>query len=151
MKKQSKLLTLVLTLVLFFVSGIHHVVNAQSNVKFTEPKKTQVSVTTQEEKPYIYVEQMPEFEGGGAAFKKFMTANLKYPASGAGGITFASFIVEKDGSLSDIEINKSADEAMDAEVIRIIKLTNGKWKPGKQNRKTVRVKLTLPIRLAASN
>src|SRR5690606_3110437 len=96
------------------------------------------------------VNQMPEFEGGEAAFMKFMTANLKYPTSGAEGTTFISFIVEKDGAISNIKVLRSASETMDKEVTRVIGLTSGKWKPGKQNGRVVRVELTQPIEFTAS-
>lgn len=149
--KNQNVLKLALSFTLLMLITSYSEVKAQSNVKFTEPKKqTQDAVVVQEEKPYTYVEQMPEYEGGEAAFMQFMAKNMKHQATGAEGTSFVSFIIEKDGSLSNIEVVKSANAALDKEIVRVLKLTSGKWKPGKQNGRTVKVKMVQPVKFAGS-
>ncbi len=116
---------------------------AQTDVKFVEPEKV-----------YLNAEQMPEFEGGQQTLLRFLGKNIKYPEaakkSGTAGITVVSFIVEKDGTISNTEINRSAGTVLDLEAVRVIELTSGKWKAGKQNGEPVKVKLTAPVQFSAT-
>ena len=100
------------------------------------------------EKPFDVVEQMPEFPGGTPELMKYISTNVKYPAeatkNGAQGRVLVQFIVEKDGSISEVEVIKKVNEHLDAEAVRVVNAMP-KWKPGKQNGETVRVKYTLPI------
>lgn len=141
--KNRNILMLTFSVLLFTLVASFSEVQAQSDVKFTEPEKV-----------YLYAEQMPEFEGGQQGFIKFLAENVKYPEAekkaGTEGLAAISFIVEKDGSLSNIEIKKSAGTALDLEAIRIVELTSGKWKAGKQNGKPVKVKVTTPVQFSAS-
>lgn len=98
---------------------------------------------------YKIVEQMPEFPGGEKALRAFLTENVKYPSiakeNGIYGRVICQFIVEKDGSISDVEAVKSSGErSLDNEAIRVIK-SMPKWKPGKQRNKPVRARFTMPI------
>ena len=97
---------------------------------------------------FMVVETMPEFPGGMAALMKFIAINLKYPEelqeSAIQGRVLVSFVVDKDGSITDIEIVRGVDALLDAEAIRIVKLMP-KWKPGIQQGKAVRVKYTVPV------
>ncbi|TPE44276.1 TonB family protein [Pontibacter mangrovi] len=106
----------------------------------------------QSDKPYTYVEQMPTFEGGDQEMMKFLGTNIRYPEdakkAGVEGLVVLSFVVDADGSLSNPKIVKSLSTSTDAEAIRVIKLMDGKWQPGKQNGKAVPVIYTLPIRFA---
>ncbi|MBF9252820.1 energy transducer TonB [Pontibacter sp. 172403-2] len=99
---------------------------------------------------YAFVEQMPEFKGGEAAMLEFLGSNIKYPKAaqeaGVEGLTVLSFVVEKDGSITDIRTLKSLSPETDKEAIRVVKLMSGDWKPGSQNGVPVRTKYTLPIR-----
>ncbi len=100
------------------------------------------------EKPFDVVEQMPEFPGGTPELMKYISTNVKYPAeatkNGAQGRVLVQFIVEKDGSISEVEVIKKVNEHLDAEAVRVVNAMP-KWKPGKQNGEPVRVKYTLPI------
>lgn len=98
---------------------------------------------------YKVVEQMPEFPGGEKALRAFLTENVKYPSiakeNGIYGRVVCQFIVEKDGSISDVRAVKSSGEiSLDREAIRVIKMMP-KWKPGKQRNKPVRARFTMPI------
>lgn len=99
-------------------------------------------------KVFDVVEQMPSYPGGMGALMQYLSSNIKYPKEaeekGAQGRVITSFIVEKDGSISDIKIKISVHPALDAEAIRIVKKMP-KWIPGKQGGEPVRVKYTLPI------
>ncbi|MBB6611162.1 TonB family protein [Pontibacter sp. Tf4] len=102
--------------------------------------------------PFMYVEQMPVFEGGEVELQKYIAKNLRYPETtreaGKTGLVVATFIVEPDGQLSDIGILKGLDEAADTEVKRILETMSGKWLPGRQNGKAVQVRYTLPVRFS---
>ncbi|MBJ6118639.1 TonB family protein [Pontibacter sp. BT310] len=107
------------------------------------------------EKPYEFVEQMPQFAGGELEMQKFIARSIRYPKTtkeaGIAGLVVASFIVEPDGSLSNITILKGLDEAADQEARRVIEAMSGKWEPGKQNGNVVPVRFTIPIRFALVN
>ncbi len=90
-------------------------------------------------------------EGGeynGNMIKHFQT-NLRYPKGAiereVQGKVFISFIIEKDGKISELSVVKSADPDLDAESIRVLKLTEGNWIPGKINGELVRVKKIFPV------
>ena len=94
------------------------------------------------------VEEMPQYPGGPQALFKFLGENVHYPAeaekAGIQGRVIATFVVEKDGSISQPTIVKSVDPLLDAEAIRVISAMPN-WIPGKQNGKVVRVKYTVPL------
>jgi TonB family protein len=100
-----------------------------------------------------FVEQMPEFlEGGEQGLKDFLSMNIRYPEKakeiGAEGTVFIECNVLKDGTLNDFKLLRGVKGApdLDKEAIRVVKLTSGKWKPGKQNGKPVNVRMILPVR-----
>ena len=94
------------------------------------------------------VEQMPEYPGGPKALMEFLNNNVQYPAeaekAGIQGRVIATFVVEKDGSISNAKVVKSVNPLLDAEAIRVISAMPN-WIPGKQNGKVVRVKYTVPL------
>ena len=94
------------------------------------------------------VEQMPEYPGGPKALMEFLNNNVQYPAeaekAGIQGRVIATFVVEKDGSISNARVVKSVDPLLDAEALRVIGAMPN-WKPGMQNGKIVRVKYTVPL------
>ncbi|MBD2705274.1 energy transducer TonB [Spirosoma sp. BT702] len=98
---------------------------------------------------YTQLEQVPEFQGGMAELGKFLSTNLSYPVdaqrAGVQGRVFVSFVVCTDGTLCDYEILKGVQPDVDQEALRVVKSMNGKWKPGFQRGKAVRVKYNLPI------
>lgn len=94
------------------------------------------------------VEEMPQYPGGMQAMLSFLQENITYPKDAQekkiSGRVLVTFVVEKDGSISNVETVKSVFPSLDEEAVRIVKgMPN--WKPGKQNGKVVRVKYTLPI------
>lgn len=99
-------------------------------------------------KVFTEVEQAPGYPGGVDKFFKFLQQNIKYPAEARNkkiqGKVFVSFIVEKDGSLSNIKVVRDPGAGCGAEALRVMKLSP-KWNPGIQNGKKVRVQYTLPI------
>ena len=99
-------------------------------------------------KPYDVVEKMPQYPGGTGKLFEYLSKNVRYPKEAEDkclqGRVIATFIVEKDGSITNAKIVKSIDPALDAEALRVI---NGmpNWNPGMQNGEPVRVKYTVPI------
>jgi len=103
----------------------------------------------EEEVVFVVVEKMPEFPGGQQALFKYLSENVKYPViaqeNGIQGRVICQFVVNKDGSIVDVEVVRSGgDPSLDKEAIRVIK-SMPKWKPGKQRGKAVRVKYTVPV------
>jgi protein TonB len=94
------------------------------------------------------LEIQPEPYGGMGAFSKFLSKNLRFPAAasdaGASGRVIVSFVIEKDGSLSNIVVERGAGYGMDQEAVRVLKLAKA-WKPGIQNGQPVRVRYMVPI------
>ncbi|MEJ8758573.1 energy transducer TonB [Pontibacter sp. H259] len=102
-----------------------------------------------EEKPYDYVEQMPAFPGGEAELNKWVAKNTRYPTqaqrAGIEGLVVVSFVVGKDGSISEVKVLKSLGSGTDEEAMRVVKAMP-KWNPGKQNGRSVPVRYTYPFR-----
>ena len=94
------------------------------------------------------VEKMPEFPGGPQELFGFLAKTIKYPAeaekAGTQGRVIATFVVRKDGSISDAHVVKSVDPLLDAEALRVINAMPA-WTPGSQSGKPVNVKYTIPI------
>ena len=99
---------------------------------------------------YNTVEVAPEYPGGISKFYQYITQNYQIPdelqKTGVNGTVHVSFVVEQDGSLTDIKVIRDLGHGTGTEAIRILKKSK-KWTPGIQNGKTVRVRYTLPIRL----
>jgi protein TonB len=97
---------------------------------------------------FRYAEVMPSFPGGDAAMMKFIGENIKYPPlandRGIQGRVFVSFIVGRDGSITDVKVAQSVDPMLDAEAVRVVKLMPI-WKPGEHRGKPVRFSQSLPI------
>ena len=98
--------------------------------------------------PNFGLDVMPEPIGGDKAWAKFLSKNLRYPGQaqedGINGKVIVSFIIEKDGTLSNITVIKPAGNGFDEEAMRVLKLAKA-WKPGMQNGQAVRVKYMLPV------
>jgi len=111
-------------------------------------QKTVVSQKDQKEDPFNVVEDMPAFPGGMEAMIQFISSNIKYPADAkkqkVDGRVLVKFVVEKDGSITEVKVIKPTFPSLDAEAIRVVKAMP-KWKPGYQNGKAVRVQFTMPI------
>ena len=102
----------------------------------------------QTERAFDVVEQMPQYPGGPTELFQFLSKTVKYPEAaekaGTQGRVIATFIVEKDGSISDARVVKSVSKELDEEALRVINAMP-KWTPGMQSGKNVRVKYTIPI------
>ncbi|QZT36255.1 energy transducer TonB [Halosquirtibacter xylanolyticus] len=102
----------------------------------------------EEEEIFNFVEDMPMFPGGNAALLKYIGKTVKYPViaqeNGIQGRVFVTFVVEKDGSVTDVRIARGVDKALDREAVRVVK-TLPRWKPGMQRGKAVRVSYSVPI------
>lgn len=99
-------------------------------------------------KVFDVVEEMPSFPGGNGALMSYLASNIKYPVvaqeNGVQGRVIVSFVVERDGSISDVRVARSVDPSLDREAQRVVK-SMPRWKPGKQNGSAVRVKYTVPV------
>jgi protein TonB len=95
-----------------------------------------VEVETKTESPFLTVEQQPEFPGGMKALGDFLSKSLKYPraaaSAGVSGRVFVSFVVNSDGSLTDLQVLKGIGFGCDEEAIRVMQKMPH-WKPGKQS------------------
>ena len=105
-------------------------------------------VAEKNQQAFDVVEQMPEFPGGIKALLDYLCQNVKYPADAEKqkieGRVIANFVVETDGSISNVEVFRPVFPSLDAEAVRVLSAMP-KWKPGMQSGKVVRVKYTVPI------
>ena len=133
--------TLVLLAVVFAPAGA----NAQN--KKVKKARTHKDTTT-DDKVYDVCEQMPTYEGGNVALLKYLTDSVKYPElakkHGVQGRVVIGFIVEKDGSLTNVKVLRAVDRALDAEALRVVK-GMPKWIPGCQDEQLVRVRYNVPV------
>lgn len=106
------------------------------------------SIPVIDEHVYEIVEQMPEFPGGMKALYEYLGENIKYPeisrTNQSEGKAYVRFTIEKDGSISGIEVIKGVDKFIDKEAIKVV-TSMPKWTPGKQLKKPVRVSFVLPL------
>ena len=118
------------------------VLKAKEVIAQPEPPKEE------ETKVFDVVEQMPSFPGGPSALMQYLSSNIKYPVvaeeNGVQGRVVCTFVVERDGSITDVRVIKSVDPSLDKEAVRVVK-GMPKWIPGKQNGSAVRVKYTVPV------
>jgi len=122
-----------------------------ADIRIDEPVGNSDTKAVTEEDPnqiFTQVEKQPEFPGGLDAFAKYLQDNIKFPAvdreNGVSGKVICTFVVERDGSLTDIKAIRGPSETMKNEAMRVLK-KSPKWSPGKQNGRNVRVSYTVPI------
>lgn len=100
------------------------------------------------EKVFDVVEQMPSFPGGPSALMEWLSNNVKYPVvaqeNGVQGRVVVSFVVERDGSITDVKVVRGVDPSLDREASRVVRAMP-RWIPGKQNGSAVRVKYNVPV------
>jgi protein TonB len=98
---------------------------------------------------FTVVESMPEFKGGMADLYSYLGNNIKYPVmakeSGIQGKVYVTFVVERDGSITDVKVLRGIGGGCDEEAVRVV-AAMPRWKPGKQRGKPVRVQYNLPVR-----
>ncbi|MCL2247204.1 MAG: energy transducer TonB, partial [Lentimicrobiaceae bacterium] len=100
-----------------------------------------------EQPPIHFPEKMPEPQGGMEGMYEFLRANLKYPQVsqyGIAGTVLVEFVVERDGSISNVTIKAGVHPELDKEAMRVVKMLP-KWKPGEQLGKPVRCLYNIPI------
>lgn len=119
------------------------ILKAKEVIAEPEPPKHE-----EENKVFDIVEQQPLFPGGPAALIKYLSENTKYPVvaqeNGVQGRVTVQFVVEKDGSISDVHVLRGVDPSLDKEAVRVVK-SMPRWTPGKQNGITVRVNYRVPV------
>jgi len=117
-------------------------------IKKIEEIPTLAENTEKEDLVYVRVEEMPSYNGGRKAMYKYLGSNMKYPEeamkTGTTGKVYIGFVVEKDGSISNVKVLRPVDELLDAEAVKVVSAMP-KWKPGKQEGKCVRVSYTVPV------
>ena len=103
---------------------------------------------------FTVVETMPEFPGGQGALLQYLAKSIKYPViaqeNGIQGRVVLSFVIEKDGRLTNIQVLQTPDRSLSEEAIRVLN-KSPKWSPGKQRNQVVRVKYTLPVDFRVQN
>lgn len=124
------------------------VLKAKEVIAQPEPPKQE------EEKVFEVVEQMPMFPGGPTALLQYLSSNVKYPVvaqeNGVQGRVVVSFVVERDGSITDVRVVRSVDPSLDKEAQRVVR-SMPRWTPGKQNGSAVRVKYNVPVSFKLQN
>ena len=114
---------------------------------YVPPVREEEEVVEQE--IFTVVESMPEFPGGQGKMLEFISQNIKYPPmareSGIQGRVFVNFVVEPDGSVSNVTVLRGIGGGCDEEAVRVVK-TMPRWTPGRQRGKAVRVSFNLPVR-----
>jgi protein TonB len=122
--------------------------NDKDAVDIADLRDHKVIVQETEEKPFVSVEQMPTYPGGMTELMKFISNNLKYPTiaqeNNIQGRVIVRFVVKKDGSIGDIQVQRGLDASCDKEARRVVEIMP-KWIPGMQNGRAVPVYFTLPI------
>ena len=111
----------------------------------TPPPAPKEEVT---QKVFEVVEVMPSFPGGQAALLQYLNSHVKYPVvaqeNGIQGRVTISFVVERDGSITDVRVARPVDPSLDREAARVVS-SMPRWTPGKQNGAAVRVKFNVPV------
>ncbi|MBP7497127.1 MAG: energy transducer TonB [Bacteroidales bacterium] len=113
-----------------------------------EVDKNKGLVQEEETKPFLIVEQMPEFPGGTEEMVKYIQSNVKYPQlareTNIQGKVYVTFVVTKDGRISNVKVLRGIGGGCDDEAVRVIK-SMPTWKPGKQNGIAVPVQFSIPV------
>ncbi len=134
-----------------------------TNIEFTDFEEDteiiqEVEVVEEEiidDQPFLVAEQMPSFQGGDLnTFRNWVQQNVKFPQialeNGIQGRVVLSFVIEKDGRLTNIVVLQTPDRSLSEEATRVLN-KSPKWTPGKQRNQVVRVKYTLPVDFRVQN
>ena len=108
-----------------------------------------------DDEPFLIVETMPTFQGGDLnTFRNWVQSNVRFPQialeNGIQGTVVLSFVIEKDGSLTNIQVLRTPDRSLSEEATRVLQ-KSPKWTPGKQRNQVVRVKYNLPVVFRVQN
>ena len=121
---------------------------------YEKPELPEDKHSGESDEPFIWAEDMPEFYGGEDALYRFLGKNIQYPKLakeiGIQGTVYVTFIVEKDGSISNASLIRGIGGGCDEEAMRVVRLMP-KWKAGKQRGVPVRVQFNLPIKFILVN
>jgi protein TonB len=131
-------------------ASMNEVTSTEGGVPGTpEPAVVEPAPPPAEPEEYINAQVMPAYEGGLQSMYKFIARNIKYPRvaqrTGVEGTVFVTFVVSKDGTVTNVSVSRGISEECDKEAIRVISLLN-KWTPGQQNQRAVNVRMTIPIK-----
>lgn len=122
---------------------------SQSEDSSNETAMNENYLDSDESSIYDRVEEMPEFPGGTQALINYLKTNIIFPKiaeeEGAQGEAVVSFVVERDGSITEVKLLKTVHPAIDKEVVRVVR-SMPKWNPGLQDGKGVRVRYTMPVK-----
>ena len=122
--------------------------STKDNTATTSSNEKTTTQPSNDETIYDIVDQMPSFPGGQTSLFTYISQNIKYPVvaeeNGVQGRVICTFVVEHDGSITNVKVIRGVDPSLDWEAIRLIK-NMPKWIPGKKGGKAVRVKYTIPI------
>lgn len=123
--------------------------NETTEIEEYVPIEMEEEAEIKEDHIFTIVESDAEYPGGEKARMEFLNKNIKYPTmareSGIQGRVYVTFVVEKDGSVTDVQVTRGIGGGCDEEAVRVVRLMP-KWIPGKQRGKPVRVQFNLPIR-----
>ena len=154
MLKMIFVLPLAVILTIAVSISISEKVVSQDIDKGAEVKVVNPESSSQEEKVFTLVEQMPRFPGGDEARIKYLKDNLKYPEKarkqGISGRVFISFVVEKDGTISNIRLLRGIGGGCDEEAMKVVAKMPS-WEPGLQRGKPVRVQFNMPFSFNLDN
>ena len=150
----------VITDILNIVTNDEKIETSVDFAEFAEDVEIIQQVAVEEEvieddQPFVKVEQMPSFQGGDLmTFRNWVMQKVKYPQiaqeNNITGRVLLMFVIERDGSLTNIQVLQTPDSSLSDEAIRVLK-SSPKWTPGKQRNQAVRVKYTLPIDFRIQN
>ena len=150
----------VITDILNIVTNDEKIETSVDFAEFAEDVEIIQQVAVEEEnieddQPFVKVEQMPSFMGGDLmTFRNWVMSKVRFPQialeNQISGQVLLSFVVERDGSLTNIQVLRTPDASLSDEAIRVLK-SSPKWTPGKQRNQAVRVKYTLPIEFRIQN
>ena len=109
----------------------------------------------EDDQPFLTAETMPSFQGGDLnTFRKWVQDNVRFPQialeNGISGRVVLSFVIEKDGRLTNIQVLMTPDRSLSEEATRVLN-KSPKWSPGKQRNQVVRIKYTLPVDFRMQN
>ena len=132
-------------------SGLETEYDSVENVLLLKKENAEIKDKTGNDEVFYMVEDMPEFPGGETALRKEITGSIQYPGiaveNDIQGKVFVSFVVAKNGEITNAKIARGIHPALDKEALRVIN-SLPKWDPGKQKGEVVNVSYTVPINFA---